>query len=498
MGEPLKDSFGPDVPARIGAMLAGVDPGFPVAPFVRDALDGYEALELTPRARLIAAALARHLPASFEAAADLVERSLGPVAEVDAGAGMSPFVHLPFSFWVAGAGLDHPERALALQHALTQRFTAEFSIRPYLERHPALTLATLRRWASDPSAHVRRLVSEGTRPRLPWAPRLRAFMRDPAPVLELLEMLRDDPEPYVRRSVANNLNDIGKDHPRVLLDVARRWIAGAPPERRRLVRHALRTMTRAGDPEALAILGVGAGDALVVDDLRIAPAAPAIGGKVRVTCRIANPGDGRDPRRGPLAGRLRQGRRPGPAEDLHPRRGRAGGGGGEGPRQDRLARPADDPYPSSRPPSGRGGRERQRPRGGRVPPRLGLAVQAPHEGRRVAVARGRPGGSAASSAASSRGVERQVQRGEVGVDVLGPAHAHQRDDVVSAREQPRQRDRRRRGAVPTRETPPPAREGDVAGRFSPWKRGTSRRQSVLARSSVRRIRPVRSPRASGL
>jgi 3-methyladenine DNA glycosylase AlkC len=99
------------------------------------------------------------------------------------------------------------------QYELTQRFTAEYSIRVFLEPYSERTLASQRELALDPSVHVRRLVSEGTRPRLPWAPRLRAFQDDPRPVLELLELLKDDPELFVRRSVANNLNDIGKDNP---------------------------------------------------------------------------------------------------------------------------------------------------------------------------------------------------------------------------------------------------------------------------------------------
>jgi 3-methyladenine DNA glycosylase AlkC len=291
---PLKDLFGPDVPVRIAEALRGAGADLDVDAFVAECLDGYAGLELTPRGRRIAAVMARHLPAGFPAAADLVERSLGPpVPEQRAGTGgMDLFLYLPHTYWVAGAGLDHPERALALQHALTRRFTAEFSIRAYIERHPETTMATLRRWTRDPSAHVRRLVSEGTRPRLPWATRLRGFQRDPSPVLPLLEALRDDPSEYVRRSVANNLNDIGRDNPDVLLATASRWMGDAGPARRRLVRHALRSLTRAGDPRALAILGMEPSAALRMEDLRVEPADPAIGGRVRITCRVVNAGPG--------------------------------------------------------------------------------------------------------------------------------------------------------------------------------------------------------------
>ena len=157
------------------------------------------------------------------------------------------------------------------QHELTQRFTAEFSIRPFIERHPEATLARLAQWTQDPSPHVRRLVSEGTRPRLPWASRLRDFQRDPAPVLALLERLKDDPELYVRRSVANNLNDIGKDHPDLLADVARRWLQNASPERRWIVRHALRSAIKRAEPGALSALGYGAAPTLAIERVRIEP-----------------------------------------------------------------------------------------------------------------------------------------------------------------------------------------------------------------------------------
>ncbi|MGB0129174.1 MAG: MEKHLA domain-containing protein, partial [Rhodocyclaceae bacterium] len=157
-------------------------------------------------------------------------------------------------------------------------------------RHPEATLERLRQWATDPSVHVRRLVSEGTRTRLPWAPRLPQFQADPQPVLALLELLKDDPSEYVRRSVANNLNDIGKDHPDLLLDIARRWLAGAPEPRRRLVAHALRTAVKRGDAAAIAVLGFGVAENVAVEEVSISPAALSEGGRVKFQFALANPG----------------------------------------------------------------------------------------------------------------------------------------------------------------------------------------------------------------
>jgi 3-methyladenine DNA glycosylase AlkC len=288
----LKDAFGPDVPMRIAAMVGAVHPAFPEADFLRDALDGYEALELTPRARLIAASLGRHLPADYERAAAILVASLGPpLPDPDeAPQGMAPFLYMPHVYLVADRGLDHFDISMAAQHAITQRFTCEFSIRAFIERMPERTFTVLAQWTRDPSLHVRRLVSEGTRPRLPWAPRLRALVADPAPVLPLLEALRDDPASYVRRSVANNLNDIAKDHPALVTAIAARWLGDATPERRRVVRHALRTLVKAGDPAALEVLGIAGADAFAARDLRVEPSPARIGGAIAVSARLANTG----------------------------------------------------------------------------------------------------------------------------------------------------------------------------------------------------------------
>ncbi|MDJ0768230.1 MAG: DNA alkylation repair protein [Ilumatobacter sp.] len=293
MAEPLKDSFGTDVPVRIADALATVVEDFDREGFLAACLDGYDDLELTPRAKQIASAMAAYLPADRELAMRTIVRTLGDELYGSELTGMEPFVYLPHVYFIAEYGLDHFETAMTAQYELTKRFTAEFSIRAYLERYPEATLARLGEWANDESVHVRRLVSEGTRPRLPWAPRLRAFIADPSPVIELLERLKDDPEEYVRRSVANNLNDIAKDHPGVVVDVARRWWRepGAGDERRKLVRHALRTLIKQGDPAALDVLGYGESSPVEVGAVTITPERPAIGGKVAVEIELRNPTD---------------------------------------------------------------------------------------------------------------------------------------------------------------------------------------------------------------
>lgn len=236
-------------------------------------------------------ALAQVLPTDRDHSIRILTDSLGPEVGWNELKGMEPFRFLPFVFFVADQGLDCFETSMQAQYELTKRFTAEFSIRAFIEWDPDKTLARLAEWARDPNVHVRRLVSEGTRPWLPWAPRLRSFQEDPSPVLELLEVLRDDPEDYVRRSVANNLNDISKDHPERALDVAERWWVDASQERRRLVRHALRTLVKAGNSRALAVLGYRADSPITIRSVTSSPKEAEIGDRVRIEIELENPSE---------------------------------------------------------------------------------------------------------------------------------------------------------------------------------------------------------------
>ncbi len=280
----LKGFFSPQLVKRLAADIVRVHPRFPVQAFVRSASTGLAALELLDRGRHIAHALAAHLPERYPDAVEVLLRSLGPEHATDEllGVGMAPFFYYPHTVFVAERGLDHFEPSMRAQYELTKRFSAEASIRPFIDRDPERTLAVLAKWARDPNAHVRRLVSEGTRLRLPWAPRVKWLEAHPERVMALLERLKDDPTTLVRRSVANNLNDLGKAHPDLLVATTTAWLEGASPERRALVEHALRGAVKRGDARALRILGYGGKAAVAVEGVRFEPARVAIGGRVRM------------------------------------------------------------------------------------------------------------------------------------------------------------------------------------------------------------------------
>jgi 3-methyladenine DNA glycosylase AlkC len=306
---------------RVAASAGRQRVTFERASFVRDATRGLEALELLDRGRHVARALRAHLPREVPRALALAVGALGsgepgPDEQGPSPSSQSPsrdeegsvFRWLPLSALIEAIGdeaLAAPEAfddasfeaCLSACHALTQRFTAEFCVRPFLQLREAATLARLAQWTGAPSEHVRRLCSEGTRTRLPWGRRLDAFIARPAPVLALLEQLKDDESEYVRRSVANNLNDLAKDHSALVIETCERWWRDGSVARRKLVTHALRTLVKRGDARALALLGMDVEHTHAHLEVRghVAPRRVAIGGSARVSITASNR-DARDAR----------------------------------------------------------------------------------------------------------------------------------------------------------------------------------------------------------
>jgi 3-methyladenine DNA glycosylase AlkC len=271
-----------EIDTRLGGQLAGelteVWPAFPRRRLTRGLAEALEPLELTARVDLLADRLARALPQPFPAAVEVLWRALDSPSFVG-------WMTLPCGSFVAKRGISDPEVALPLLAGLTPRWSSEGPIRPFIERHPELTYDHLRRWATDADEHVRRLVSEGTRPRLPWAPQLRGLIADPSPNLPLLDVLVDDSSPYVRRSVANHLNDISKDHPRLAIELARGWIARSDGPAW-VVRHGLRTLVKRGDPDALQLLGVATDADIRLTDLAIDRSQVPIGDEATFTFTV--------------------------------------------------------------------------------------------------------------------------------------------------------------------------------------------------------------------
>lgn len=234
---------------------------FDTSGFINDAADGLELLELKQRTDRITDTMITYFPDDFEQAGAILLASLGTPLQDDLSAGkidskgIAGWAIMSMAHYVALQGHEHLDLSMTLLKEMTKRSTAEFAIRYFLLNDSDKTLPYLRDWALDDDQHVRRLASEGSRPRLPWGMRLPVFVDDPAAVIELLEMLKDDDSEYVRRSVANNLNDIAKDHPEWVADIAGQWLTDASKERVKLVRHACRTLIKNGHPKTLAAFG---------------------------------------------------------------------------------------------------------------------------------------------------------------------------------------------------------------------------------------------------
>ena len=269
--EPFKNLINAGTVSAAGQHLQRAWPGFDRPRFEALANHGLDALELKARMLQLAEAMRATLPDDFNAACNVLEASLAPALPLDAkgepegltsaeaSTGLAGWVIWSMGEFVARHGQHDVPRSLVCLHALTQRSTAEFAIRPFIQQQPQAVWPVLARWANDPSAHVRRLVSEGSRPRLPWGLRLPALVADPTPALPLLRALQDDPSSYVRRSVANHLNDIAKDHPDLVAGWVKDHLIEATPERSTLLRHASRSLIKQGHAPTLAAWGLASG-----------------------------------------------------------------------------------------------------------------------------------------------------------------------------------------------------------------------------------------------
>lgn len=286
MAEPLKNLISEDAVRRLGRELEECR-SFPRQRFVRSATDGLEDKELKDRVLHVAATLRETLDESFADAVRHIVDSLPPPLPTTEEL-TSQFFYWPYCTFVEqyGHAPEHFDVSMQALHQLTQRFSAEFAIRPFLLREPERTLDVLEHWSTDPSPHVRRLCSEGSRPYLPWGQRLGFLIDDPTPTLPLLERLVDDPSQYVRRSVANHVNDLSRHAPEIALELAARWWEAGTDEHRWVVRHALRNLVKQGDARALEVLGYG--PARLCATLTAKPDTVAIGQAIALDVEIAS------------------------------------------------------------------------------------------------------------------------------------------------------------------------------------------------------------------
>ena len=250
----LKYWFDRDLAILLADRINQVYKKFDAHGFVEAVAAAVNEKELKARVDIIAVELRRFLPDDYTTALKILTSILGPENKKETGMFTEGYWIMPIALFVEKYGLDHFPQSMAAIREITKRNTGEYCIRPFLEQYPDDTMRMMVEWSKDNNVHVRRLASEGVRPRLPWARKLDQYITDPRPVLKLLENLKDDRSKFVQKSVANNLNDILKDNYEMALATIKNWLPGATKNRRWIIKHALRNQIKKGNRDVLRIL----------------------------------------------------------------------------------------------------------------------------------------------------------------------------------------------------------------------------------------------------
>lgn len=273
----MKDGLNTHAIQRIGKSLEKVVPDFNAKRFHKNALQGIDQLELKQRVQHII----QHLHQEFSHPYKKLSRYLQDLPQIwDAGNAddnKAMFAAWPVIDYIATHGLEHPTESLKTLEKLTPLFTAEFSIRPFIQHHYQQTYQQLLDWCEHDSEHVRRLASEGSRPRLPWGIRLPQFIKDPSPLRKILQRLNQDESLYVRRSVANNINDITKDNPTWAIELCESFLTKQTEHTEWIVKHALRSLIKAGDQRVFPLLGYSQNSKVAISNFSLTKKSISVG-----------------------------------------------------------------------------------------------------------------------------------------------------------------------------------------------------------------------------
>lgn len=283
----FRNVFNPEVILKLGKRIQKTYKGFNSEAFLEDAAHNISELSFSERNLQIAAALKKHLPEDFEKAVEILLNSQTEEIEIEELEGRDGFIVMPQTTFISDNGMKKPELSLYALEEMTKRFTSEFAIRFFIRKHPGLTLNKMKEWAVHSNCHVRRLASEGSRPRLPWGMRLNEFIDDPSPVLEILEVMKFSPERLVQRSIANNLNDISKDNPETVIKTLKKWQADGVDNW--LINHALRTLFKQGNTGALKLSGFDPDAEIYIKNFRVNTESVEFGNDLEFEFELESP-----------------------------------------------------------------------------------------------------------------------------------------------------------------------------------------------------------------
>jgi len=289
--KPFKDIyFNRENVAWIAARCKKAWRAFPESAFLTRAMKNWQALELKARIERIAEGLEASLPTDYPRALGILQDALGAPPPQGDGTDFGEFRKAPFMRFVSRRGLDHFDLSIAALGDMTRHFSAEFDIRYFIAADQTRAFKALREWMADDDWRRRRLASEGARPRLPWGLQLKNLVADPEPLKPILAHLRHDPIEAVRRSAANNLNDIAKDHPDTVVGWLNGWGMRKDTAQEKVARHALRHLIKQGHKGALAFLGFAHQADIKALSFTVAPKRVAVGGKITLSADLKNTG----------------------------------------------------------------------------------------------------------------------------------------------------------------------------------------------------------------
>lgn len=259
---------------KLALCIKNVYPSFLIDDFVRDVMDEtWESLELKARMRKISVNLGKYLPTDYKQALEIIDKV---IAGFPAGLNDNAMIYFPDFVEIYGQDECNWDLSIAAIERYTQSSTAEFAVRPFIINNEKRMMAQMTLWATHDNEHVRRLASEGCRPALPWGQALVSFKKDPSPVLNILEHLKNDHSLYVRKSVANNLNDISKTHPDLVAKIASDWY-GKSKYTDWIVKHGCRTLLKTSHKGVLKIFGFVDADCVNIEKFTLRTAVISIG-----------------------------------------------------------------------------------------------------------------------------------------------------------------------------------------------------------------------------
>lgn len=284
--EPLKNLYNTRFLSSFAAHFHEVAPHFEKERFLHDVFDQqWEERELKQRMRHIATVINKNLRGNFEEKMETISAVIEHLRKV--GMGENSIEYMFFPDFVEQYGLAQPDVSLRAIEYITQFTSCEFALRPFLLQYPDMVMHQMLEWSKHADHRVRRFSSEGCRPRLPWAMAIPSLKKDPGPVLPILENLKNDPSEFVRRSVANNLNDIAKDHPATVLEIAKKW-QGQSKETDWIIKHGCRTLLRKADPAILAHFGLSTSFGCTIEELRLASEQVRVSESLHFTFSLTN------------------------------------------------------------------------------------------------------------------------------------------------------------------------------------------------------------------